>query len=383
MARYWLPVVLAAALLAPSSAAANSAYLGVWRLAPQANSPWANGGTLTIRSSSRSEVEQFNNSGSTAGPVCLGYKEEVPEDFEPHPTAWYFLTYDWSGGGTMGGCISNKSSSQLVFFGKNENIRGSIYTGDGKSGGGGWGNDPKFEYVFNATKDSGGGDGGGGGDATGCAGSAGVFASPAAACNLPFGRLSTLPVPDPGEPTDISSGRVPANTKTVEVEAEVTDAEIDKFLATLAIVKRKIAENNALGTCIIFGGGGDIEDEVVYGAVEKACIKLLHAAATSPTRKGRAAAGRCRVAIVPVWRRGSRPSPRQRRKAAAGYRRLVAASCRSSSPRRLKFRVTARGTSAKLNPLLGRRARAGVVRVAPRTAKEGPNAKLRVRWRRR
>lgn len=198
---------------------------------------------------------------------------------------------------------------------------------------------------------------------------------------LPFGKLSTLPVPDPGEPADISSARLPPDTKTVEADIEITDAEIDQFLATLALVKRRIAENNALGACIVFGSGGT-EDETVYGAVAKACLKLLHRAATAASGT-RAAARRCRVGVVPVWRRGSRPSARKRRKAAAAYGRLVNASCRSEAVGRLKLRVTARGERAKLNRLMGKRARAGVARSASRPARDGPNAKMTVRWRRR
>lgn len=226
---------------------------------------------------------------------------------------------------------------------------------------------------------------------TACPASATIFARAAVDC--PFGTRSTLPVPDPGEPADVSSARLPANTKTVDLDAELTDAEIDYFLGVLALVNRRVNQrrqrelNETLGACLVFNGADYDPADPLNGArrsaVGVACLEFLSRSAQAAPATIWAAARRCRVGVVPVWRRGFRPSARKRRKAAAAYGRLVNASCSSKAPGRLAFRVSARGKGATLNRLLGKRGRAGVVRSAPAGAKDGPNAKMTVRWRRR
>ena len=81
-------------------------------------------------------------------------------------------------------------------------------------------------------------------------------------------------------------------------------------------------------------------------------------------------------------RKGSDPSAREQRKAAAAYGRLVKASCKSKAPGQLSLRVAPRGKGASLKKLLGGRAQAGIVRTAPPGATDGPNAQLSVKWHR-
>lgn len=370
-------VIVAAVLSLDLAGAVSDPYSGKWDVASAGGTPWANGGTLVITKSSSPTV------GSTGEPqfdtyargYCTG--PPPPGGTPPKVSAWYRVKHSWNGGGRMGGCVSDKTNGQLIFFGSRS--MGAARGADGETIGGYWTNDPNSQDDYTATiaVDE---PGPGGGDVTGCAGSARI------ACTLPFGRTARLPAPDPGEPTDISSARLPANTKGVDVNVELTDAEIDQFLATLALVKKRVVERETeetVGACLLFGGTSFDAADLHSRAATVACLRLLGQGAKAARAPGDSAARRCRVRVVPVWRPGSHPSARKQRRAAAAYGRLVRASCTSRRPRRLALHVTARGEGAKLNRLLGRRAHAGLVRSAPRSAKDGPKAKLAVTWRRR
>jgi hypothetical protein len=152
-----------AALLAAvgnsSGAGAADQFSGTWQLVAAAGKPWASGGTLTIRSASRSEVEAFKQSGVTPSAnyifgYCLGqntpgYPFPPPQGYVPPKVkGWYIVTYSWKGGGKMGGCASDKTGGQLLFYGKG--TTGGIRGRNGDLLIGYWTDNPAGQQEFTA-----------------------------------------------------------------------------------------------------------------------------------------------------------------------------------------------------------------------------------------
>lgn len=141
--------VLVMLVSASGEAGAALSYLGTWTVPPAASTPWPNGGTLTISSASKSAVEPYRTS-SGAIAWCLG-SDQLDPKLQPRVSAFYSLKYTWRGGGTMGGCVSDKTNG-LVYFGKAA-INGSAFVrGDGALSAS-WCDDPqRCVYGFIATK---------------------------------------------------------------------------------------------------------------------------------------------------------------------------------------------------------------------------------------
>jgi hypothetical protein len=117
------------------------------------------------------------------------------------------------------------------------------------------------------------------------------------------------------------------------------------------------------------------------------CLDLLErelqrarSAASSPRAE---AARRCGATVVPLNRRGKRPSARTRKRVVRRTRKLVRVQCSSDATGRLSLRLSARGKRATLRKLLGRRVRVDLGRSRPRSGSDGPNPQLVVRWTRR
>jgi hypothetical protein len=73
--------------------------------------------------------------------------------------AWYSLTGDWKGAGTMGGCASDKTNGQLIFFGSGS--MGHVLA-NGDSIFGDWTNNPNGSQKFTGMREAGAAAGGGG-----------------------------------------------------------------------------------------------------------------------------------------------------------------------------------------------------------------------------
>ena len=387
-ARVVVTVVAFLLVLSAGTASGQVNYSGTWNvsdlpgIAP-GTTPWSDGGTLTIRSSSESAAEQFDNNGPVARPQCLGYpeSENVAEDDQPRVSAWYAATYSWSGGGEMAGCVSNKTSGKAVFFGSSSDVDGSLERTRSGTYVGCWqGPRTPGSYCFNASKTAE-SPPSGGGNTAGC----GVDVRPPT-CAILFGATTVLPVPAPETAGDISSARLPARTTEVGAEVTMSDAEIDQVLATLALIK---FIQDAQGVCILYTIGpptGNLTDAELTGASFSATICARLAATLIKRARTNARASqsrRCRATFVPVVRRGGRLTARKRRAVVAAYRNVVNASCSSSGRGQMSIKLVAKRRRTPLNRLLGRRARASFARSAPEGAADGPNAKMTVRWRRR
>jgi len=83
---------------------------------------------MTIRTATRAEAVAFKDGGAHPSAhypygYCFGFNEPgypfTPPDgyVPPRVTGWYLVTYSWKGGGTMGGCTSDKTNGQFLFWG--------------------------------------------------------------------------------------------------------------------------------------------------------------------------------------------------------------------------------------------------------------------------
>jgi hypothetical protein len=129
---------------APNRAAADP-FIGEWTIVPKAGTPWANGGTLTVSAASKSEVMglgpvcdgcgldrpdgqpvPFGNNGYES--QCIGHDPAIwppGSGTDPTVSAWYVLTFSWPSP-KMGGCISNKTSGSIAYFGNPREFRGYV-----------------------------------------------------------------------------------------------------------------------------------------------------------------------------------------------------------------------------------------------------------------
>jgi hypothetical protein len=111
-------LLLIGAVSASGRPSADDLYIGDWKVANipgyDQNTPWKNGGTITVTSASRAQVNAFPN----AKLDCDGTNNSITVG------ARYLLTYDWGNGqhGTMGGCSSSVSQGYPHFWG----IEGSV-----------------------------------------------------------------------------------------------------------------------------------------------------------------------------------------------------------------------------------------------------------------
>jgi hypothetical protein len=105
-----------------SGRSSGDPYAGTWSVANipgfDQNTPWKNGGTVTVTTATRSQVEAFKDvkgPGNTTTPLnseCLDEAAVVQ--------TFYLLHYAWGGGasGTMGGCVSNLTGKYPNFWGQ-------------------------------------------------------------------------------------------------------------------------------------------------------------------------------------------------------------------------------------------------------------------------
>jgi hypothetical protein len=160
---------------------ASDPFSGTWNLAAAAGTPWSSGGTLTISAASSAAVPGATGQAAWDNYVkgyCLG--PAPPGGTAPKVSAWYALAYSWSGGGKMGGCVSDKTNGQLIFFGAGS--MGHITGRNGNTLIGDWTNNPNGQLRFTATL------------------ATGSPPSPAAG-----GAAKTVPEPAPGGSVSFSS----------------------------------------------------------------------------------------------------------------------------------------------------------------------------------
>lgn len=131
--------------------AATDPFSGTWEVAAAPRTPWASGGTLTISAATASAVPGATGQAAWDAYVrgyCTGPAQ--PGGTAPKVSAWYSVQYSWSGGGTMGGCVSDKTNGQLIFFGAGS--MGHITGASGDTLSGDWRNNPSGEIKFTAKR---------------------------------------------------------------------------------------------------------------------------------------------------------------------------------------------------------------------------------------
>jgi hypothetical protein len=192
--------LLVGAVAASGGSTAGDPYVGTWsvenRPGYDQNTPWKNGGTITVTAASRAQVEAYRNikgPGQNPSPIqseCLGYPDTSGG---PVVSAWYVLSYSWGGTqGTMGGCISDRAGAHPypLFFG--EGTAGQLQAGPSACGPAGtclvgdW-TDKDAPYLTFA-------------------------ASPGSE-----GTTKTVNAPPPGKSVDVSSPQLPAGGGTISI----------------------------------------------------------------------------------------------------------------------------------------------------------------------
>jgi hypothetical protein len=199
---------------------------------------------------------------------------------------------------------------------------------------------------------------------------------------VPFGTQVTIGY-RLGGVVAVPSPALPVSTTEVDLSAQVTDAEIDRFVEVLklalAAYNRRKATEALVNYCLVFApkdssyklGLNDFEDNADNCA---AWGKKLLSKKKSTSRTLSVAARTCTVIVIPVWKRGTQATLQQYNAAVAAARSQVSTSCSSPTAGRLSLKVRAAGT-ATLNQALGRSAQASVGATGT-----GPNAHLALTW---
>jgi hypothetical protein len=205
-----------------------------------------------------------------------------------------------------------------------------------------------------------------------------VPAGPLTVTATTFGTGVVVAAP-PDAPISAISPPIPAATKAVDVDAEFTDADIEKIAAELKLVlaaynDRRHKESIAI-MCVFFLGHASVDQATSCNHY----LAKLAGISLNKLRVPSAGGAGCPVAMAPLWSRGARPTARQIAQAVALTRRLVQVSCTRTGAK-LSLHVAARGT-AQLSKLLGPRAQAGFIRTSG--GNDGAKPRLRVTWRRR
>jgi hypothetical protein len=231
------------------------------------------------------------------------------------------------------------------------------------------------------------GSGGGGSGGVDCAMPA-RFAFAAASKPCAFGAVASAPLGPPDKPSDVSSADLHPATRELAVIFDYAGGVADHvFFATLLHAHTRIKD--LFDGCLVMGGvdPGDFIDTVyhedpVARGVGSACLLMVAAIIRHAERQGAgraAAAGGCRVTYMPVWKAGSHPSRKTRRRARRLLRSRARASCATLSPTRMTAKISARGTGT-LNRTIGRRATAAAGRLVPKGATDKPNGRLQYSW---
>jgi hypothetical protein len=101
-------LLLLGAVSASGRSSAADPYVGTWSVANipgfDQNTPWSNGGTVTVTAATKSQVAAYKDVAAPGGgPASI--TECLDEGMVV--SAWYLASYSWGGKqGTMGGCIS-------------------------------------------------------------------------------------------------------------------------------------------------------------------------------------------------------------------------------------------------------------------------------------
>lgn len=210
---------------------------------------------------------------------------------------------------------------------------------------------------------------------------------------LPVNKTVNVDVPEPGKTTNISPRRIPPGTdgldwaikllKEAEAEEEAKAREEAKNLAT-ALAAKFGAEKaqNLIGWCVVVHAPPlEIEltwDEsaAINAALYKACARVLLGAEAPKPASARAAARRCQVTVVPLFKKGTKVTKRRRKQAVAAIEERVKASC---DAKRTGFvaSLKARGKGATLNQVTGSKIGAPLARLSDTPAN---GLRASVRW---
>lgn len=125
-------LLLVGAVSASGRSTADS-FAGTWNILARAGTPWASGGTLTIRASTRAEVAAFAIAPpagrfSQMHGVCLGFDPPSPAEpnyVPPAVTGWYVATASWDSA-PMAGCLSDKTAGRVKLFSQGETATSSV-----------------------------------------------------------------------------------------------------------------------------------------------------------------------------------------------------------------------------------------------------------------
>lgn len=169
-----------------------------------------------------------------------------------------------------------------------------------------------------------------------------------------------------------SSPSLPAATSEVDLNTEISDADVTRMAAALKLAlnaynKRRQAARWSYFCLFVSDGTFSWQSLTVtgltdFGGAAERCDKwtaVLLKRALTQSRQLEALTGGCSVRFIPVWKPGTRPTTAEANAAVAFARSQVQASCSSSGRDQLTLRVSTRGKTT-LNPALGTSAQASV-----------------------
>ncbi len=189
--------------------------------------------------------------------------------------------------------------------------------------------------------------------------------------------------PEPGKTLDVQSPILPKAAKQVTLEAELKGAAEGPVKAVAPIPVAGLSEEQELLIfCVEWALDRLNESEVVIGkfvGIYLACKKLLRPKATSGA--ARAAQAGCRTRFVPVRRKGTRVTARQRARALARTRARVSITCSASRTGRLSVLMVARRGTTLRRVLGTSRVRVALARER-RTGTDSADPTLVLRWNR-
>jgi hypothetical protein len=211
------------------------------------------------------------------------------------------------------------------------------------------------------------------------AGGSGPTTAPTA--KVPFGTPVSIAY-RLGGIVQVPSPTLPAATTEVDLNEQITDAEIDQFIAVLkmavAAYNRRRTIDALTAYCLIFVPNGPSQLGVPNIDNTDDCSKFAETVLSKKKKNGRllaSSARACSAVVVPVWRSGTRPTQQQYNAAVAVGRSQVHASCSSPSTTRLSLKVTSPANTT-LNQVLGGNAHAYV----GASGKAAGSANLTLTW---
>ncbi len=206
--------------------------------------------------------------------------------------------------------------------------------------------------------------------------------------SAPLGTPVTLAAPPANKPANISSPPLPAAAKTVELDTQFSDADIDKLAVALKLLlddHNRRAELDSLSYyCEFIRPLGKIPPEKAFAKPVRGLANCEDVEDRLEEAEGKTLdANGCPIQIVPVWKADTKPTSADEAAALAYAQKQYKTSCPTIRQigKSQDYLWHMKLFDQNLKNDLGGKAQASIER--PSTATDGANPKMTVTWKSR